>query len=130
MDDVIYFLTETKVQDTAGIFHSITGRRMAYCKVASVTRSEFYNAGRSGLNPEFEVSVFGADYEDEELAEYNGKTYSIYRTYRVPGTDYIELYLERKGGSNGRESTAGRQCDILGVNNGILDVNNGALNVG
>lgn len=101
MDDVIYLIRETMEQDAAGIHRSTTERRMVYCTVASVTRSEFYNAGRSGLNPDFQVSVFQGDYQGEELAEYNGRSYSIYRTYKIPGTDYMELYLERKGGTNG-----------------------------
>lgn len=107
MDDVIFLIQETMEQDAAGIHHAETEKRMVYCKVEDVTRSEFYNAGRSGLNPEFKVDIFQGDYQGEELAEHNGKTYSIYRTYRVPGTDYMELYLERKGGSNGVEVSGG-----------------------
>lgn len=101
MDDYIYFLSEKEEQDAAGVFHSVTARRGSFCKISSVSRSEFYNAGRSGLNPDYEATVFAMDYQGEKLAEFNGMTYSIYRTYRVPGTDYMELYMERRGGSNG-----------------------------
>lgn len=107
MDDVIYLIRETMEQDAAGIHRAVTEKRMIFCQVASVTRAEFYNAGRSGLNPDFQVSVFQADYQGEALAEYNGKSYGIYRTYKIPGTDYMELYLERKGGTNGIEVTGG-----------------------
>ena len=52
------------------------------CQVDSVTRSEFFEAGRNGLNPEFVFRVFFGDYEGgERLVEYRGKRYSIYRTY-------------------------------------------------
>jgi hypothetical protein len=44
--------------------------------------------------------VFFADYEGERLLEYNGKRYGIYRTYNN-GSDEVELYAERKGGTNG-----------------------------
>jgi hypothetical protein len=27
-----------------------------------------------------------------------GQRYAVYRTYRVPGTDYMELWTEQKGG--------------------------------
>jgi hypothetical protein len=44
--------------------------------------------------------MFAADYEDEPIVEYNGKRYSVYRTF-FGKTDSIELYVERKGGTNG-----------------------------
>lgn len=103
VDDVLVLIAQTQEQDAAGVIHEATERREILCQVGSITRSEFYNAGRSGLNPEFELTVFGADYEGEEVAEFRGKPYAIYRAYAVPGTDYIELYLSRKGGTNGTE---------------------------
>ena len=66
----------------------------------SVTRSEFYEAGRNGLNPEYRFTMFFGDYSGESVVEYNGDTYSVYRTY-LRKTDIIELYVERKGGTNG-----------------------------
>ena len=45
--------------------------------------------------------MFEPDYQGETMLEYNGATYSIYRTYKKR-TDEIELHVERKGGSNGR----------------------------
>ena len=44
--------------------------------------------------------MFAADYAGESVIEYEGKTYAVYRTYRTDA-DYIELYVERKGGTNG-----------------------------
>ena len=70
------------------------------CYVDSVTRSEFFDAGRNGLNPEFVFRVFFADYEGESILEYNGNRYGIYRTYNN-ASDEVELYAERKGGTNG-----------------------------
>ena len=34
------------------------------------------------------------------MCEYEGKPYAIYRTYRVPDTDMLELYVQRKVGVN------------------------------
>ena len=102
MDDVLYLVTEIQEQDANGVFHPAVTKRIVFCEVESVTRSEYYNAGRSGLNPEYNMTVFQGDYNGETVAEYNGLAYGIYRTYKVPGTDYMELYLERKGGTNGR----------------------------
>lgn len=102
MDDIIFLLSSTKEQDDTGVIHETLTKNKAYCQVNSISRSEYYNAGRSGLNPEYQMTIFQGDYSGETSAEYNGLTYAIYRTYKVPGTDYMELYLERKGGTNGR----------------------------
>jgi hypothetical protein len=50
------------------------------------------------LNPEYVFTVFFADYEDETVCEFHGKRYAIYRTYH--DGDQMELYAERKGGTN------------------------------
>lgn len=121
MDDIIYLLSIPQTQDATGVIREdgwiwdpfrfeggklsedtdpkIAGH-MVYTKVESVTRAEFYAGGRSGLNPEFKMTIFAGDYQGETVAWYHDKPYAIYRTYHVPGTDYLELYLERKGGTN------------------------------
>ena len=45
--------------------------------------------------------MFFGDYNGEKLLSYNGQTYSVYRTYQGKN-DTIELYVERKGGTNGK----------------------------
>lgn len=77
---------------------------MVFCQVESVTRAEFFEGGRNGLNPEFRMSMFSGDYNGERLLMYNGNTYSIYRTF-IAKNDIIELYVERKGGTNGKTSS-------------------------
>lgn len=77
--------------------------RTVFCNVNSVTRSEFFEAGRNGLNPEFVFTLFFGDYEGEHTLIYNGLAYAVYRTYRGRN-DTLELYAERKGGTNGKES--------------------------
>lgn len=105
MDDVLILLGETeRTQDEYGVWQEKTERRQVYCKVGSVTRAEFFQAGRNGLNPEFVVTVFAGDYQGERVCVYRDKSYSIYRTYHAPGTDYMELYIERKGGTNGKHT--------------------------
>ena len=99
--DVIQLIPTTSKKDEYGIPRTVEGDpREVMCYVDSVTRSEFFDAGRNGLNPEFVFRVFFADYEDERLLEYNGNRYGIYRTYNN-GSDEVELYAERKGGTNG-----------------------------
>lgn len=103
MDDVIKLISESYQKNKYGIGVPTMAYREVFCQIHSITRQEFFDAGRNGLNPAFQMTIFAAEYNGESILEYQGKTYSIYRTYIVPGTDYIELYVERKGGSNGKE---------------------------
>lgn len=104
MDDVLYLIgEESRERDEYGIIRQQISERQIFCKVNSVSRSEFFNAGRNGLNPDYQFTVFQGDYQGEMMCRYGDRSYSIYRTYHIPGTDYIELYVERKGGTNGKE---------------------------
>ena len=99
--DVIKLIPVTYSKDANGIQRASEGEpREVMCQVDSVTRNEFFEGGRNGLNPEFVFRVFFGDYEEERLVEYRGKRYSIYRTYHGRN-DMMELYAERKGGTNG-----------------------------
>lgn len=102
-DTVIKLISYTRARDDNGVLGKTAEVfNQVFATVDSVTRYEFYNAGRNGLNPELKFAIFSGDYEGEEVVEYDGKRYGVYRTYRVPGTDYMELYVERKGGTNGQ----------------------------
>lgn len=98
--DVIKLISVTRTQDKYGQFVDTETSRQVYCQVGSITQSEFYEGGRNGLNPEYRFTVFFADYEDETIIEYKGKRYAVYRTY-LARNDKLELYVERKGGTNG-----------------------------
>lgn len=99
--DVIKLISVTRTQDIYGQFVDTETSRQVYCQVGSITQSEFYEGGRNGLNPEYRFTVFFADYEDETIIEYKGKRYAVYRTY-LARNDKLELYVERKGGTNGQ----------------------------
>lgn len=101
MDDVLSFISITTEQDEYGVEREIETYRDVFCQTRSISRSEFYNTGRKGLNPEIEFLVFAGDYNGEKLCSFHGNRYTIYRVYQTPGEDYMELYAERKGGSNG-----------------------------
>lgn len=97
--DTIKLIAETKSQDDNGVWQSTKTEREVFCQVDSVTRDEFFNGGRNGLNPEFRITMFGPDYRDERIVEYCGKQYAVYRIYQERN-DLLELYVERKGGTN------------------------------
>ena len=93
----IYLVKETYAADQYGVLQPTTTKRLVYANVTSVTGSEWFEGGRNGLNPEYRMRMFAPDYEGEEVVEYNGVLYAIYRTYQAR-TDVIELYVEKKKG--------------------------------
>ena len=103
--DVIKLIKAVNTQDEYGIWREELTSRQVFCDVSSVSAAEFFEGGRNGLNPYFRITLFFADYEGETILEYKGETYSVYRTYQKR-TDELELYVERKGGSNGKEGDA------------------------
>lgn len=102
--EVIELVKETTARNDFGINETTRTTRTVFCQVNSITRAEFFDAGRAGLNPSLMFSVFVEDYEDEDTLIYDGKAYAIYRTY-LAKNDELELYAERKGGTNGVESS-------------------------
>lgn len=100
-DDVCYLISENRIQDEAGVWRAETTKEQVFCKIRSVGGREFHDGGRNGLNPEYVVDIFHGNYDGEREIEIDGKTYSIYRHYR--NGDYMELYVERKGGTNGNK---------------------------
>lgn len=101
MDCTISLISSAWSKDAYGVDHPTETSREIFARVESVSRAEFFEGGRNGLNPEYKFTVFAEDYQGEQIVSYNGSRYGIYRTYRATG-DYMELYAERKGGLNGQ----------------------------
>jgi SPP1 family predicted phage head-tail adaptor len=101
--DIVNLYADSIQYDEYGVARKTRSSREVYCKVDSVTRAEFFEAGRQGLNPEYRITMFFGDYNGEAVVGYKGRTYSVYRTYQAK-TDEIELYVERQGGTNGKEN--------------------------
>ena len=101
---MISLISETKTKNSLGVYSKIYSYKDVFCNVSSVSSQEFFDGGRSGLNPSYRMTLFSGDYEGEAMLEYNGETYAIYRTF-LKGTDTIELYVERKGGTNGKQKS-------------------------
>lgn len=97
--NVIKLISETYTQDSIGQYTSIETKKQVYCDVRSVSRSEWFEAGRAGLQPSFVFVIFAPDYDGEKIVEFEGCRYGIYRTY-VAKNEQIELYVEEKGGIN------------------------------
>ena len=97
--DVINLCEVNKAQDDYGQWVESVVRKQVFCQVESVSQSEFFEGGRNGLNPSLKFVVFFADYNNEPIVEYKDNTYAVYRTY-LRKDDKMELYVERKGGTN------------------------------
>ena len=102
--DVVTLVGYTQEQDEFGVWRPTPTERDVYCSVESVTRAEFFEGGRNGLNPEYKLTMFYADYNGEDTVVYNGIAYGVYRTFHAK-TDELELYVERKGGVNRGENS-------------------------
>ena len=72
-------------------------RQRVFCNVQSVSTSEWFEGGRSGLNPVYRFTMFEPDYNGEEIVEFNGVRYAVYRTYHAKDNN-IELYVQKEGG--------------------------------
>ena len=102
--DVINLLQVNKEQDDYGRWIETYTKTQVFCQVESIGQREFFEAGRNGLNPSMKFVVFFGDYNNEPVVEYKGQTYAVYRTY-LTKNDKMELYVERKGGTNDVEET-------------------------
>lgn len=102
IDAALELISVAQTQDDSGVWRDVETTRQVFCRVDAITRREFFDAGQAGLNPEQKFIVAAADYGGETLVRYEGARYSVYRTYRQPGADYMELYAERKVGAHGQ----------------------------
>lgn len=93
----IGLITETETEDTIGQTVSQETKTDIIAEVRSVSRAEFFEGSQNGLSPSFvfRVSMFG--YAGQKILVYDGKRYSIYRTYETDD-NYIELYAEAEVG--------------------------------
>ena len=100
MQDVITLRKVSIEVDDYGVPAETVEETTIYARVESVSASEFFDGGQNGLKPEYRFLVNAWEYSDEPDVEFNGKVYSVYRTFRR-SLDLMELYVERKAGRNG-----------------------------
>ena len=92
--DVCDLITVSPEAAGAGTDRQETSRTV-FCTIKSIGQQEAYLAMGQGLNPELKVVLaHDFEYQGEGLCEIGGVRYQILRTY-VPGTDGIELTLQR-----------------------------------
>lgn len=94
---VIYLISETFAPNDIGVLEPTEHRRKVYAQHQSVTADEWFEGGRNGLNPDMRFLMFRPEYKGEQIIEYKGQRYAVYRTYEARN-DVLELYVERKQG--------------------------------
>ena len=89
--------TETVTQDAAlNEIRTYTGRTVFVRRARSIYANEFYQAAAQGLQPAAVLVLFFGDYEGEKVVGWEGKVYTVTRTYRKPDSDDLELTLEER----------------------------------
>ncbi|MCI6466387.1 MAG: phage head closure protein [Faecalicatena sp.] len=94
---VIKLIQVGYTEDEIGQRVPVENSRDVFCNIESISGKEWIEVGQIGMNPEFKISMFCYDYENEMIVEIDGKRYAVYRTYRAKN-ETLELYLERKAG--------------------------------
>lgn len=98
MDGVVKLIKETYVQNEIMEQIPTETETEVFAEINSVTRSEWAEAGRAGLNPSAMIRTPRVNYSGEKIVEWEGVRYGVYRTYAPPDSDFIEIYLEEKVG--------------------------------
>ena len=95
--NVMQLITKTYTEDAIAQRIPAETARTVFCSIASVSASEWFEAGRAGMQAALKVTMFAPDYRGEQIAVVDGVRYGVYRTYRAKN-ETLELYLERKAG--------------------------------
>lgn len=101
--DLITVVTEK--DDLNQIVEEERTTNTVFAEISSVSQTEFFNGGRLGFQPSLRATIYDFEYGNEPIVKWNGKLYSVYRTFAVQGTDKLELYLEERGGTKDEPSS-------------------------
>lgn len=96
--NTVKLIAKTYTADALGQMIATEKTTEVFCNVRSVTRDEFFAASEKGIRPEWRVTMFAPDYNDEETVEFEGKRYIVYRTY-LGSNESLELYLASRVGA-------------------------------
>ena len=93
--DVITLMHETHTPDSGGFAVPEAGEGITvFASQKSVGYSEFFKAKQEGYTERFKFDVYTAEYDGQTIAEYEGKRYTVLRTYSdIKTPDFTELTL-------------------------------------
>ena len=102
--DVLKLINVISEQDTDYTFKETEKVTEVFCDVKSITQTEWFEAGRIGIeHPAFIFIINRNEYDNQQIVEYRGQRYGVYRTYMAKNEN-LELYCEAKGGVYVKES--------------------------
>lgn len=93
--DVISLISVQTRHDANGIPVVTETKHEVFATVKSVTRAEFWEAQRSGVELLIAFEVRKEDYQKERVIEYNGEKYRI-EHIRQKSVDWLELNCSDK----------------------------------
>ena len=101
-NQVLYLIpVEEKATGLGVLKRTEKPKRQVFCDVQSVSMSENFAGKTAGFKPELRAKLADRlDYQGENLCEFMGVRYEIYRTYYGPMTNGIELYLQKRAGAS------------------------------
>ena len=107
--DEITLIAYDETQDEIGNWVKTPVETPAFCSVSSITRAEFFDAGRNGMKPDCVATMRKCDYDGQTEVRLNGKRLHVYRTYlqiaraqhqASSNPDMVELHLEETANGN------------------------------
>ena len=96
-DIVVNLVAENYTFDEIGNQIPIKTKKEVFSTCESVSQSEFFNAGQTGLKPDYKLVIWSFEYQNEQLVEIDNIEYSVYRTF-LRDDEKIELYLTKRSG--------------------------------
>ena len=92
-NEVINLRSYNETTNEYGITNRTVNDREVFAELHSIGQSEFYQAQANGLKPTLKfVLADYLDYQDEKEVVYDGKIYSVLRTYRDHNKIEITVY--------------------------------------
>lgn len=96
-DNTLKLISYTESKDKYGMPVKVSSETEIFCKVDSISRAEFNVASQNGLQPQWKFVIRAKEYSGEKVVEFEGKKFSVYRTYQS-SLDDMELYVEQREG--------------------------------
>lgn len=81
-DNELTLIEKTYTENAIGDSIPVENKVVVWCGKDSITRSEHYAAASHGLQPEIVFIVNQYEYEGQSEVEFEGKRYSVIRTYQ------------------------------------------------
>lgn len=92
----VTLISTTYTQDDIGQPIETETERTIMCEIHSIGRSEWIAAEQRDMESAIMLRVFSAEYHGEKIAEFCGKRYEVYRTYKIG--ESTEIYIGTRVG--------------------------------